>query len=84
MELGGVGTIELDRVRVSIYNVRIEDVTRLVDTAIGGAPIGSLSEGERRFDIVSRFAPEYLRSPQALGRLPVYNADGIPVPLAGA
>ncbi|SMF95424.1 cobalt-zinc-cadmium resistance protein CzcA [Methylomagnum ishizawai] len=74
--------IQPDRSLCARYNVRIEDVTRLVDTAIGGAPIGSLFEGERRFDIVSRFAPEYLRSPQALGRLPVYNADGIPIPLA--
>ncbi len=71
-----------DRSLCARYNVRIEDVTRLIDTAIGGAPIGTLFEGERRFDIVSRFAPEHLRSPQALGRLPVYNAENIPIPLA--
>jgi len=74
--------IQPDRSLCARYNVRIEDVTRLIDTAIGGAPIGTLFEGERRFDIVSRFAPNHLRSPQALGRLPVYNAAGIPIPLA--
>jgi cobalt-zinc-cadmium resistance protein CzcA len=74
--------IQPDRSLCARYNVRIEDVTQLIDTAIGGAPIGTLFEGERRFDIVSRFAPEHLRSPQALGRLPVYNAAGIPIPLA--
>lgn len=74
--------IQPDRWLCARYNVRIEDVTRLIDTAIGGAPIGTLFEGERRFDIVARFAPEHLRSPQALGRLPVYNADDIPIPLA--
>jgi cobalt-zinc-cadmium resistance protein CzcA len=74
--------IQPDRSLCARYNVRIEDVTRLIDTAIGGAPIGTLFEGERRFDIVTRFAPEYLRSPQALGRLPVYNAKGIPIPLS--
>lgn len=71
-----------DRSLCARYNVRIEDVTRLIDTAIGGAPIGTLFEGERRFDIVTRFAPEHLGSPQALGRLPVYNAEGVPIPLA--
>ncbi|WP_045227112.1 efflux RND transporter permease subunit [Methyloterricola oryzae] len=71
-----------DRSLCARYNVRIEDVTRLIDTAIGGAPIGTLFEGERRFDIVTRFAPEHLGSPQALGRLPVYNVDGVPIPLA--
>ncbi|MDD2770268.1 MAG: CusA/CzcA family heavy metal efflux RND transporter [Methylococcus sp.] len=74
--------IEPDRSLCARYNVRIEDVTRMIDTAIGGAPIGTLFEGERRFDIVSRFSPEHLLSPQALGRLPVYNAANIPIPLA--
>ncbi len=73
--------IQPDRSLCARYNVRIEDVTQLIDTAIGGSPIGSLYEGERRFDIVTRFAPEYLNSPQALGRLPVYNMAGIPIPL---
>jgi len=74
--------IEPDRALCARYNVSIEDVTLLIDTAIGGAPIGTLYEGERRFDIATRFAPEHLGSPQALGRLPVYNSDGVPIPLA--
>jgi cobalt-zinc-cadmium resistance protein CzcA len=74
--------IEPDRSLCARYNVRIEDVTRMIDTAIGGAPVGTLFEGERRFDIVSRFSPEHLLSPQALGRLPVYNMDNVPIPLA--
>ncbi|MDD5461426.1 MAG: CusA/CzcA family heavy metal efflux RND transporter [Methylococcales bacterium] len=64
------------------YNVSVEDVTALIDIAIGGSPIGHLFEGERRIDIVARFAKEVLRSPAAIGRLPVYNSDGIPIPLA--
>ncbi|HCT98697.1 MAG TPA: CusA/CzcA family heavy metal efflux RND transporter, partial [Methylococcaceae bacterium] len=74
--------IQPDRALCARYNVSIEDVTQLINTAIGGAPIGDLFEGERRFDIVTRFAVEHLRSPQALGRLPVYNESGIPIPLA--
>lgn len=74
--------IQPDRSLCARYNVRIEDVIYLIDTAIGGAPIGTLFEGERRFDIKTRFAPEYLRSPEAIGRLPVYNPDGVPIPLS--
>ena len=74
--------IQPDRALCARYNVSIEDVTQLINTAIGGAPIGDLFEGERRFDITTRFATEHLRSPQALGRLPVYNDSGIPIPLA--
>ncbi|MGH8550376.1 MAG: efflux RND transporter permease subunit [Methylococcales bacterium] len=74
--------IQPDRSLCARYDVRIEDVTRLIDTAIGGSPIGTLFEAERRFDIVTRFVPEHLGSPQALGRLPVYNLAGVPIPLA--
>jgi cobalt-zinc-cadmium resistance protein CzcA len=64
------------------YNVRIDDVTQLINTALGGDPVGAIYEGERRFDVVVKFAREYLRSPEAVGRLPVFNADGVPIPLA--
>lgn len=74
--------IQPDRALCSRYNVRIDDVNRLINNALGGEPVGLLYEGERRFDIVAKFDRSYLSSPQAIGRLPVYNADGIPVPLA--
>ncbi|TRW97009.1 efflux RND transporter permease subunit [Candidatus Methylobacter oryzae] len=74
--------IKPDRSLCARYDINVEDVTRLIDTAIGGSPIGNLFEGERRIDIAARFAHEYLRSPAAIGRLPVYNSEGIPIPLA--
>jgi cobalt-zinc-cadmium resistance protein CzcA len=70
-----------DRALCARYNVRIEDVTRLINTALGGEPIGTLYEGERRFDIVAKFPRSLLNSVSAIGRLPVHNADGVPVPL---
>ncbi|MGN6107187.1 MAG: efflux RND transporter permease subunit [Kofleriaceae bacterium] len=74
--------IEPDRARAARYNVRIEDVAMLIDTAIGGAPVGAVYEGERRIDLAVRFDPSAFRSPEAIGRLPVYTADGVPVPLS--
>ena len=74
--------IKPDRALCARYDVNIDEVTQLIDVAIGGSPIGNLFEGERRIDIVARFDKAHLRSPAAIGRLPVYNADGIPIPLA--
>src|SRR5207253_3097353 len=64
------------------YNIRIEDVTTLINTALGGQAVGTLYEGERRFDIVVRIDRSVVNSPQAVERLPVHTADGVPVPLA--
>ena len=44
--------------------------------------MGTLYEGDRRFDIVAKLDRSVVTSPQAIGRLPVYTADGMPVPLA--
>jgi cobalt-zinc-cadmium resistance protein CzcA len=70
-----------DRRLCARYNVRMEDVARVIDTALGGAPVATLYEGERRFDIVTKVDRAAVPSPQAIGRLPVYSQDGQPVPL---
>ena len=74
--------IRPDRALAARYNARVDDVTQLINTALGGDPVGAIYEGEKRFDIVVKFDREYMRSPPAVGRLPVFNADGQPIPLA--
>ena len=74
--------IHPDRALCARYNVRIEDVMKLVNMAIGGEPVSTLYEGERRFDIVARLDKQSRESPEAIGRLPVYTSDGVPIPLA--
>jgi heavy metal efflux system protein len=73
--------IQPDRALCARYNIRIDDVMKLVDMAIGGEGVSTLYEGERRFDIVARLDPASRKSPQSIGELPVYNADGVPIPL---
>lgn len=74
--------IQPDRLLCARYNVRIEDVMKLVNMAIGGQPVSILYEGERRFDIVARLDPESRKSTHSIGQLHVYNGDGVPVPLS--
>jgi heavy metal efflux system protein len=74
--------IQPDRALCSRYDVSVEDVAKLINTAVGGEPIGVLYEGERKFDIVCKFSREYLTSPQAVERLPVPNPKGIPIQLS--
>ncbi len=74
--------IRADRGRCGRYKVRIEDVMKLVTMAIGGEPVSILYEGERRFDIVARLDKQSRKSPDAIGELPVFNDDGVPIPLA--
>ena len=74
--------IRPDRALCSRYNVRIEDVMKLVNMAIGGEPVSILYEQEKRFEIVARLDRHSRKSPQAIGQLPVYTQDGVPIPLS--
>src|SRR5262249_673858 len=74
--------IKPNREMCARYNVRVEDVMKLVNTALGGEPISTLYEDERRFDIVARADRQSRGSPQAIGQLSVFTADGVPIPLA--
>ncbi len=50
--------------RLRRHNVRIEDVKRLINTALGGEPVGALYEGDRRFDIVAKLDRSVVTSPR--------------------
>ena len=71
-----------DRQSCARHGVRIEDVTNLINTVLGGQPVGTLYEGERRFDIAVKVDRRVANSPLAVGRLPVHTSDGVPVPLS--
>lgn len=70
-----------DRRLCARHNVRIEDVTDMINIALGGQPIGTLYEDEARFEIAVKVDRESANSPTAIGRLPVHTPDGVPVPL---
>lgn len=74
--------ISPDRAMCARYDVQIEDVNQLINTALGGEPIGTLYEAERRFDIATRFDRALLNSREAIERLPVFSEHGVPIPLS--
>jgi cobalt-zinc-cadmium resistance protein CzcA len=74
--------INPDRALCARYDVKIDEVNRLINTAVGGEPVGTIFEGERRFDILVRFPRSLMTSPESVGRLPVFSSLGTPIPLS--
>ena len=58
------------------YNVHAEDVNRVVETALAGAKVGTLIEGNRRFPIVVRLSEPLRMDVDAMKRLPLRTDDG--------
>jgi cobalt-zinc-cadmium resistance protein CzcA len=73
--------IAINRLRVARYGINVSDVQDVIDLALGGAPIASVFEADRRFDVVARFAPEARANPAAIAELMIPTRDGARVPL---
>jgi cobalt-zinc-cadmium resistance protein CzcA len=74
--------ILVDRSRIARYGLNVDDLTRVIESALGGAAIGSVFEGDRRFDIAVRYAPEWRSDIGRLKDLLVRTSDGAQVPLS--
>jgi cobalt-zinc-cadmium resistance protein CzcA len=74
-------SITIDRERVARFGLNVKDVQDVIEMAVGGKPVSTLYEGERRFDIVVRY-PEAARSTVTdIGNLLIRTPDGQQIPL---
>jgi cobalt-zinc-cadmium resistance protein CzcA len=73
--------IRVDRDACARYGLLVGDVNAVVQAAIGGQAVTQVFEGERRFDLVVRFLPEYRRDMETIGNIQVNTPDGARIPL---
>lgn len=73
--------IQVDRQRAARYGVLAGDVNATVQAAIGGQAVTQVLEGERRFDVVVRFLPQYRNKADSIASIPVSTSAGSTVPL---
>jgi cobalt-zinc-cadmium resistance protein CzcA len=73
--------IAVDRNACARYGVLVADVNTVVQAAIGGQAVTQVLEGERRFDLVVRFLPEYRQDVEAISAIQVSTPDGLRIPL---
>src|SRR5262245_46292553 len=73
--------IRVDREQAARYGVLPGDVNGTVQAAIGGQAVTQVLDGERRFDVVVRFLPQYREHVEAISNIPVSTPDGGRIPL---
>jgi cobalt-zinc-cadmium resistance protein CzcA len=73
--------IEVDRVASARYGLLVSDVNAVIQAAIGGQAVTKVFEGERSFDLVVRFLPEYRRDIETIGNIQVSTPTGAKIPL---
>ncbi|HZS12929.1 MAG TPA: CusA/CzcA family heavy metal efflux RND transporter [Nitrospirales bacterium] len=73
--------IQVDRQACARYGVQVSDVNAVVQAAVGGQAVTRVFEGERWFDLVVRFLPEYREDVDTIGGILVPSPDGARIPL---
>ncbi len=73
--------IQVDREAIARYGLQVADVNAVVQAAVGGQAVTQVYEGERLFDLVVRFLPEFRQDVDAIGNILVSTPDGARIPL---
>jgi cobalt-zinc-cadmium resistance protein CzcA len=74
--------IDYNRAAIAQYNLNIEDINRIVNTAFAGQSTGVVYEGEKRFDMVVRLIGEKRQDLADVQNLLIPTPNGIQVPLS--
>ncbi|TYZ07243.1 efflux RND transporter permease subunit [Hymenobacter lutimineralis] len=74
--------IDVRRGELARYGLDVDDVGTIIETALGGARIGTTVEKRERFTISVRLAQDFRNNLTALARVPVQTAQYGPVPLS--
>lgn len=75
-------TIDINRDALGRYGLTVDDVNAVVESAIGGMPVGQTIEGRQRFTISVRLAQDYRSSISEMKRIPVQTEALGTIPLS--
>jgi cobalt-zinc-cadmium resistance protein CzcA len=73
--------VSIDRAASARYGLMAADVNAVVQAAIGGQAVTQILEGDRRFDFVIRYRPEFRTTPEAIRNILIATPNGNRVPL---
>jgi Cu(I)/Ag(I) efflux system membrane protein CusA/SilA len=73
--------ITIKREEIARYNLSVDDVNAVIESALGGAQITTTIEGRQRFSVNARFGQDFRNNIEALKRLQVQTSGSGPIPL---
>ncbi len=74
--------VAVDRAAAARYGINVADVHQVLETAVGGFPVSSVWEEDRKFDIVLRFTREARNTPDSLAKIVLPTKSGLRIPMS--
>ena len=72
----------VDRQAAARYGINVADIQAAIESAVGGAAVTQVLDGEARYDVVVRYSPGYRATPQAIGDIRLVTPTGERVALS--
>ncbi len=73
--------IDINRRKISRYGLNINDVQKVIETAVGGIKLSTTVEGRERYPIRARYARELRNKPDMIGDILIPASGGAQIPL---
>ena len=74
-------TIAINRGEIARYGVSVDDVNKLITTAVGGDVATQVMQQEKQFDLVVRLDQKYRDNPEEIGNILIPTPGGQQIPL---
>jgi cobalt-zinc-cadmium resistance protein CzcA len=74
--------LAVDRKQAARFGINVADVQDAIQTAVGGNALTQVLQGERRYDLVLRYLPQYRGSREAIQDIRLLSPSGERVSLA--
>ena len=74
--------IDIDRAAAARLGINIADISNLIQTGIGGAPVTQMYVADRIYNVSVRFPKDSRNGPEALGNLLLTASNGARIPLS--
>jgi cobalt-zinc-cadmium resistance protein CzcA len=68
--------VTVDRVQSARHQISVADVQDAIQTAVGGAAFTQVLQGERRYDLVLRYLPQYRNTREAIENIRLLSPSG--------
>ncbi len=72
----------VDREAAGRFGINVADVQDAVETAVGGAPVTQVLDGEARYDVTPRYSSSFRATPEAIKDIRIVSPSGERVSLA--
>ncbi|CEG58728.1 efflux RND transporter permease subunit [Legionella fallonii] len=74
--------VKIDRKKIARYGINVGDITNLIQTGLGGAPVALIYVGNRIYNATVRFPKDNKNSTEALGNLFLSSSIGAKIVLS--